>query len=138
MKVIFDDIPSIKLSYNQKLILKVLKSDFRGRAFGPQMLDETDDEELKKLTINQITWNMLRLRENGLVESEKKSYQGRILNEYKITNTKIIIIKISSTVSFLNSFTLLLIASSPIYIKNPTIPPIRLRIISSISNTLPI
>ncbi len=85
MKVIFDDIPSIKLSYNQKLILKVLKSDFRGSAFGPQMLDETDDEELKKLTINQITWNMLRLRENGLVESEKKSYQGRILNEYKIT-----------------------------------------------------
>lgn len=49
MKVIFDDIPSIKLSYNQKLILKVLKSDFRGRAFGPQMLDETDDEELKNL-----------------------------------------------------------------------------------------
>ena len=44
MKVIFNDIPSIKLSYNQKLILKVLKSDFRGRAFGPQMLDETDDE----------------------------------------------------------------------------------------------
>lgn len=48
MKVIFNNIPSIKLSYNQKLILKVLKSDFRGRAFGPQMLDETDDEELKK------------------------------------------------------------------------------------------
>lgn len=85
MRAIFNDIPSIRLSYNQKLILKVLKSDFRGRAFGPQMLDETDDEELKKLTINQITWNMLRLRENGLVESEKKSYQGRILNEYKIT-----------------------------------------------------
>ena len=85
MKVIFNDIPSIKLSYNQKLILKVLESDFRGRAFGPQMLDETDNEELKNLTINQITWNMLRLRENGLVESEKKSYQGRILNEYRIT-----------------------------------------------------
>ena len=85
MRSIFNDIPSIKLSYNQKLILKVLKSDFRGKAFGPQMLDETDDEELKKLTINQITWNMLRLRENGLVESEKKSYQGRVLNEYRIT-----------------------------------------------------
>ena len=138
MKVIFNDIPSIKLSYNQKLILKVLKSDFRGRAFGPQMLDETDDEELKKLTINQITWNMLRLRENGLVESEKKSYQGRILNEYKITNTKIIIIKISNTVSFLNIFTLFFIASSPIYTRNPNIPPIKFSIISSISNTLPI
>lgn len=86
MRTVFNDIPSIKLSYNQKLILKVLKSDFRGKAFGPQMLDETDDEELKKLTINQITWSMLRLRENGLVESEKKSYQGRILNEYRITS----------------------------------------------------
>ena len=85
MRTVFNDIPSVKLSYNQKLILKVLKSDLRGKAFGPQMLDETDDEELKKLTINQITWNMLRLRENGLVESEKKSYQGRVLNEYRIT-----------------------------------------------------
>lgn len=85
MRTIFnDDIPSIKLSYNQKLILKVLKNDFRGKAFGPQMLDETEDEKLKNLSINQITWNMLRLRENGLVESEKKSYQGRFLNEYRI------------------------------------------------------
>lgn len=79
------DLPEIKLTYNQKLILRVLKEDFKGRAFGPQMLDESDDKDFKVLTINQITWNMLRLRENGLVESEKKTYQGRVLNEYKIT-----------------------------------------------------
>lgn len=79
------DLPEIKLSYNQKLILRVLKEDFKGKAFGPQMLDESDNKDFKELTINQITWNMLRLRENGLVESEKKTYQGRVLNEYKIT-----------------------------------------------------
>lgn len=78
-------IPKIRLSYSQKLILDVLIDEFGGCAFGPELLDKGEDEELKKLTINQITWNMLRLRENGLVESEKKSYQGRILNEYKIT-----------------------------------------------------
>lgn len=85
MNRIETDFPSIKLSYNQKLILKVLSEEFAGRAFGPEMLAQSLDEELRQLTINQITWNMLRLRENGLVESEKKSYEGRILNEYKIT-----------------------------------------------------
>ena len=85
MKKIDFNLPEVKLTYNQKLILKVLKEDFSGKAFGPQMLDETENEDLKELSINQITWNMLRLRENGLVESEKKSYQGRVLNEYKIS-----------------------------------------------------
>lgn len=85
MKKLDFDLPEIKLSYNQKLILRVLREDFSGRAFGPQMLNESEDKDLKKLSINQITWNMLRLRESGLVESEKKSYQGRVLNEYKIT-----------------------------------------------------
>lgn len=79
------DLPEIKLTYNQKLILRVLREDFKGRAFGPEMLDESEDKDFKELSINQITWNMLRLRENGLVESEKKSYKGRILNEYRIT-----------------------------------------------------
>lgn len=79
------DFPSIKLSYNQKLILKILTDEFAGKAFGPEMLEESLDEEFIQLSINQITWNMLRLRENGLVQSEKKSYKGRILNEYKIT-----------------------------------------------------
>lgn len=87
MKKINDfEFPTIKLSYNQKIILEALQKDFGGIAFGPQMLDEADEQDkIKQLTINQITWNMLRLRESGLVESEKKSYQGRILNEYKIT-----------------------------------------------------
>lgn len=78
-------LPEIKLSANQKLILRVLNNDFRGKAFGPQLLDESDNKDIQALSINQITWNMLRLRENGLVESEKKVYQGRILNEYKVT-----------------------------------------------------
>lgn len=83
----FDTIklPEVKLHYKQKIILDALQDEFHGKAFGPQMLDETDNPALKELTINEITWHMLRLRENGLVESEKKSYQGRILNEYKIT-----------------------------------------------------
>lgn len=79
------DIPEIKLSYKQKLILKVLQDEFHGRAFGPQMLDETDNPALKELSINEITWHMLRLRENSLVQSEKKTYKGRVLNEYSIT-----------------------------------------------------
>lgn len=85
MRVKNDIFPEIKLTYNQKLILRVLKEDFGGKAFGPQMLDESEDKDFKELSINQVTWNMLRLRENGLVESEKKTYQGRVLNEYKIT-----------------------------------------------------
>ena len=79
------NLPEIKLTYNQKLIFDVLTKEFNGKAFGPQMLDESENDRLKDLTIKQITWNMLRLRESGLIESEKKSYKGRILNEYKIT-----------------------------------------------------
>ena len=85
MRRVETDLPSIKLSYNQKLILRVLSEEFTGRAFGPEMLVQSLDEEFRQLTINQITWNMLRLRENGLVESKKKTYQGRVLNEYQIT-----------------------------------------------------
>ena len=55
-----------------------------------------------------------------------------------ITKTNIIIISISRIVSFLNNFNLFFIASNPTHIKNPTIPPTKLSIISSISNTLPI
>ena len=79
------DFYEIKLTQNQKLILKVLQDEFGGQAHGPEMLDLSENEEFKKLSINQITWNFLRLRENGLVTSEKTSYKGRILNEYKAT-----------------------------------------------------
>ena len=58
--------------------------------------------------------------------------------KYADNMSKIIIISISSIVSFLNNFILFFIASNPTYIKNPTIPPTKLSIISSISNTLPI
>ena len=81
-----NEIPEIKLSYKQKLILKVLTDEFHGAAFGPQLLDESDDEDLQKLSINEITWHMLRLRDNNLVKSSKKIYQGRTLNEYEITD----------------------------------------------------
>ena len=80
------EIPVIKLGWKQKLILKVLQDEFGGEAFGPQMLKETENEELKKLTINEITWHMLRLRDSALVSSEKKNYEGRVLNCYSITD----------------------------------------------------
>ncbi len=79
------NLSEIRLSYKQKLILDVLKDEFAGKAFGPQLLTDCENEDLKRLTINEITWHMLRLRENGLVSSEKKSYNKRILNEYEIT-----------------------------------------------------
>lgn len=84
-KQLIMDLPEIKLTYKQKLILEVLKDEYHGKAFGPEMLDTTENEDLKELNINSLTWNMLRLRESGLVESEKRTYQGRILNEYRIT-----------------------------------------------------
>ena len=48
-------------------------------------LADTENADLKKLSINEITWHMLRLRENNLVSSSKKNYNGRVLNEYTIT-----------------------------------------------------
>ena len=73
------------LSKKQSLILKVLSDEFAGSAFGPQLLTESENEEIKKLTINEITWAMLRLRDNSFVESKKLPYQGRVLNLYTIT-----------------------------------------------------
>ena len=78
-------LPEIKLSYKQKLILDVLTDEFHGSAFGPEMLADTDNADLKRLSINEITWHMLRLRESNLVESSKQTYQGRVLNKYTIT-----------------------------------------------------
>lgn len=79
------DIPQVKLNYKQKIILDVLQDEFHGKGFGPQLLAETENEELKKLSINEITWHMLRLRDAALVSSSKKFYKGRELNEYEIT-----------------------------------------------------
>ena len=80
------EIPEINLSYKQKLILEVLTDEFHGAAFGPQLLDESVNQDLQKLSINEITWHMLRLRDSNLVKSKKKIYQGRTLNEYEITD----------------------------------------------------
>ena len=77
---------NIKLSYKQELVLKVLADEFAGSAFGPEMLEYCESEELKKLSINELTWAMLRLRDNSLVESHKTSYKGRILNKYTLTH----------------------------------------------------
>lgn len=79
------NVPSMKLSWKQKLILDVLKDEFAGSAFGPELLSCSENEDLQKLTINEITWHILRLRENGLVTSEKLNYKGRVLNKYSIT-----------------------------------------------------
>ena len=70
------EIPEVKLSYKQKLILEVLQDEFHGEAFGPQMLKESENEDLRKLTINEITWHMLRLGDAALVSSKKKKTQG--------------------------------------------------------------
>lgn len=77
-------IPEIKLSYKQKVIMRVLQDEFGGEAHGPELLDLAEDAEIKEFSINQITWHLLRLREAGLVESKKNFYKGRLLNEYKI------------------------------------------------------
>lgn len=85
MKKVDIEIPEIKLGWKQKLILEVLQDEFGGSAFGPELLDTAENEDIHKLTINEITWHMLRLREDGLISSEKLSYKGRILNKYTIT-----------------------------------------------------
>ena len=85
MKKVDIEIPEVKLGWKQKLILEVLQDEFGGSAFGPELLDSAENEDIHKLTINEITWHMLRLREDGLISSEKLSYKGRILNKYTIT-----------------------------------------------------
>ena len=85
MKKVDIEIPEIKLGWKQKLILEVLQDEFGGSAFGPELLDSAENENIHKLTINEITWHMLRLREDGLISSEKLPYKGRILNKYTIT-----------------------------------------------------
>lgn len=76
----------IKLSYKQKLVLEVLKDEFHGEAFGPQMLDESENEKLLQLSINEITWAFRILYESALVTKQKKKYQNRILNLYSVSN----------------------------------------------------
>lgn len=79
------EIPTVSLSWKQKLILNILQDEFHGDAFGPQLLKESENEEIKKMSINEITWALMRLRDAALVSSEKKTYDGRVLNEYSIT-----------------------------------------------------
>ena len=43
------DFYEIKLTQNQKLILKVLQDEFGGKAHGPEMLDLSENEEFKKI-----------------------------------------------------------------------------------------
>ncbi len=79
------ELPSVKLTYKQKVILTALQDEFHGHAFGPQLLEETENENLKQFSINEITWHILRLRDAALVTSEKKTYKGRVLKEYTIS-----------------------------------------------------
>jgi len=75
----------IKLSYKQNLVLQVLSDEFAGTAFGPELLENCENENLKKLSINELTWAILRLRDSELVTSNKELYKGRLLNKYTIT-----------------------------------------------------
>lgn len=79
------EIPIVSLSWKQKLILNILQDEFHGDAFGPQLLKESENEDIRKMSINEITWALMRLRDAALVSSEKKTYDGRVLNEYSIT-----------------------------------------------------
>lgn len=79
------DIPTVKLNYKQKLILEVLQDEFNGKAFGPELLENSENEDIKKLSINEITWAFKVLCESGLVNKEKKIYNNRILNLYSIS-----------------------------------------------------
>lgn len=79
------EIPVVSLSWKQKLILNILQDEFHGDAFGPQLLKESENEDIRKMSINEITWALMRLRDAALVSSEKKTYDGRVLNEYSIT-----------------------------------------------------
>lgn len=80
------ELPEVKLSYKQKLILDTLKEEFKGAAFGPQLLDESENEKIQELSINEITWAFKVLCESALVNKEKKVYQGRLLNLYSISD----------------------------------------------------
>lgn len=79
------DIPTVKLNYKQKLILEVLQDEFKGKAFGPELLENSENEDIKKLSINEITWAFKVLCESSLVNKEKKIYNNRILNLYSIS-----------------------------------------------------
>ena len=79
------EIPVVSLSWKQKLILNIVQDEFHGNAFGPQLLKESENEDIKKMSINEITWALMRLRDAALVSSEKKTYDGRVLNEYSTT-----------------------------------------------------
>ena len=85
MKKVDIEIPEIKLGWKQKLILEVLQDEFGGSAFGPELLDSAENEDIHKLTINEVTWAFKVLYENGLVNKEKKVYQNRFLNLYSVS-----------------------------------------------------
>ena len=85
MRKVNSEIPEIKLGWKQKLILEVLQDEFGGSAFGPELLDSAENEDIHKLTINEVTWAFKVLYENGLVNKEKKVYQNRFLNLYSVS-----------------------------------------------------
>lgn len=90
------EFPEVKLSYKQKLILDILIDEFHGKAFGPQLLDESESSEVKGLSINEITYAFGKLVEMALVDKAKKTYRGRVLNLYSTSeyiNNDAVIIK---------------------------------------------
>lgn len=90
------ELPEVKLSEKQKLILSVLTDEFHGNAFGPQLLDESESAEVKRLSINEITYAFGKLVEMALVNKVKKTYRGRTLNLYSTSefiNNDAVIIK---------------------------------------------
>ena len=60
------ELPEVKLSYKQKLILDVLQDEFHGSAFGPQLLKESESEAIKQLSINEILKAFLPTNNNTI------------------------------------------------------------------------
>ena len=90
------NLPEVKISRKQKLILNILIDEFHGKAFGPQLLDESDNKEIQELSINEITYAFKIMVEMSLINKVKKSYKGRTLNLYSTSefiNNGAIIIK---------------------------------------------
>lgn len=83
MKKLEFDLPEVKLSYKQKLVLKALRQEFSGAAFTREMLDESED--LKDLTMPQLTWALNQMVDMELLNKNKGIYNNKEYTKYSIS-----------------------------------------------------
>lgn len=77
------EFPEIKLTYNQKAILRVLKDEYSTGAYTKELLE--DEEVLPNLTMNQITWNLNQLFDIGLVKKKKGTFMNRPYTKFWVS-----------------------------------------------------